>query len=111
MKDSEDSAVDVLPAGDARPRRHGKGARVAAGACLALAGLVLILLGGCFLIGATAIVNEHFRFYKNYELTGEARTLVNWCYGAGVVCFLLALTVLALAIRGLTRLMFDDGPA
>lgn len=107
MNELAESPLDVLPATGNR-RSTGKGVRVAAGACLTLAGLVLIVLGGCFLIGAMEIVDRHFRFHHNYDLTGEARTLVHWCYGAGVVCLVLALTVLALGIRGLTRLLHDD---
>lgn len=99
--------IDVLPV-HGQPPQRGKGARVAAGACLTCTGLVLIVLGGCFLIGAMEIVDRHFRFYHNYDLTGDARTLVHWCYGSSVVCFLLALGVLGLGIRGLTRLLQDD---
>jgi len=100
---------------DAPPRRSSLAPRVWAGAVLLIAGLGLILLGGCFLIGAVVIANP--AFFDPSPPAGPP-ALPSW---DPVNIFLFtALNVLALAscvsaailfvvgFRGLYRVLFNE---
>ena len=86
------------------------GGRVWAAAVLAMTGLGLIALGGCFLIGVLVLFNPSLAFGPSP--TGLTNVLA-WTWGdylfAGVlsllaaICFFFAAWILWLTVRGLLR--------
>jgi drug/metabolite transporter (DMT)-like permease len=81
--------------------------RVWAGAVLLLAGLLLIVLAGAFLIGATLLVRPDF---VDPLLRPDARSarvdfLLAVLYFLAAMCMLGALVLFVLGVRGLVRVL------
>jgi hypothetical protein len=81
------------------------GARVWAGVAIVLAGLALILLGGCFLIGVMLTVSQGFNNSSTKGLTGNQLGLVFILYTLAFASFAGALWLLFVGVRGLLRVM------
>ncbi|HEV2292751.1 MAG TPA: hypothetical protein VGR35_02785 [Tepidisphaeraceae bacterium] len=81
------------------------GARVWAGAAIVLAGLVLIVLGGCFLIGVMLTVSNGFSMAGAGALTGNQLGLVFILYALAFLSFGGALWLLFVGVRGLLHVM------
>ena len=81
------------------------GPRVWAGAAIVLAGLALILLGGCFLIGVMLTVSQGFNTMANRPLTGNQLGLVFILYLLAFASFAGALWLLFVGVRGLLHVM------
>jgi hypothetical protein len=76
-----------------------------AGGLLLLAGVCLVLLGGCFLLGALALLRPDVLQpgSQPVQLSGEAAFLLHALEVAGLGCLLLAAALLLLGIRSLLR--------
>ena len=82
------------------------GPRVWAGAAIVLAGLALILLGGCFLIGVMLTVNNGFTLAgAGAPLTARQLSFVFVLYALAFASFAGALWLLFVGIRGLLQVM------
>ena len=81
------------------------GPRVWAGTAIVLAGLALILLGGCFLIGVMLTVSQGFNMTATKPLTGNQLGLVFILYILAFASFGGALWLLFVGVRGLLRVM------
>jgi hypothetical protein len=81
------------------------GPRVWAGAAIVLAGLALILLGGCFLIGVMLTVSNGFNLSGTRALTGNQFALVFILYVLAFASFGGALWLLFGGVRGLLQVM------
>jgi hypothetical protein len=81
------------------------GPRVWAGAAIILAGLALIVLGGCFLIGVMLTVSQGFNMTANRPLTGNQLGLVLILYALAFASFAGALWLLFVGVRGLLQVM------
>jgi len=81
------------------------GPRVWAGVAIVLAGLALILLGGCFLIGVMLTVSNGFNVNGTKALTGAQLGLVFVLYVLAFTSFGGALWLLFVGVRGLLRVM------
>jgi hypothetical protein len=81
-----------------------------AGGLLLLAGVCLVLLGGCFLIGALALLRPDVLQPGSQpaNLGGEASFLLHSLEVAGLSCLLLAAALLLLGIRALIRVPSPD---
>ena len=80
--------------------------RVWAGVAVCMAGLGLIVLGGCFLVGVMLVVTQGFATPKlSGSLGPAALALMGVLYLLAGICFLAAAAVFFLGIRGLVRLM------
>jgi hypothetical protein len=100
---------------DAPRRRPSWAPRVGAGALLLAAGLALVVLGGCFLIGAVVIANPTF-FNPSPPSTPTPAswdppsiflfTILNIL---ALVCFVSAGILLVLGFVGLYRILFKSG--
>src|SRR5450755_3651113 len=100
---------------DAPPRRGTHAPRVWAGAILLMAGLALIGLGGCFMIGAVVIANPAFFDPSpppgpppaatwepvNVFLFSALNVLALACFGSAAVLFVVG-------FLGLYRLLYGD---
>jgi hypothetical protein len=91
-----------------RPPRWG-GPRVWAGAVLLLAGIGLIGLAGCFLIGAMSLVKPQLIEPKlqGDSLSPHASLLLGILYGVAGGCLVLALVLIFLGARGLLRVLME----
>jgi hypothetical protein len=74
---------------------------------LLLAGLVLIGLSGCFLIGALTLVKPELvdPQLQPGPLSSEAYSLLVTLYAVAAMCLLGALLVFLLGVRGLLRVL------
>jgi len=80
------------------------GARMWAGALIVLAGLALIVLGGCFLIGVMLTVTDGFNTANpTPTLTASERVFIVTLYTLALASFAAAVWLLFLGIRGLLR--------
>ena len=104
---------------DAPRRRSSSAPRVWAGALLLAAGLALVLLGGCFLIGAVVIANPTF-FNPSPPAAPPSPSwdpanvfLFTALNILALVCFLGAAVLFVVGFVGLYRLLFrsGEGPA
>jgi hypothetical protein len=94
---------------DVVERRLSRSPRVWAGAVLVAAGLGLILLGGCFLIGVLELLH-YFGTPQGGEYpvrSGEVFFLEVVLYGMAFVCFLAAAVLLLLGLHGLLRIIHE----
>jgi hypothetical protein len=73
------------------------------GLVMVCASLGLILLGGCFLIGVLEIVRMRARMTGHEIVTSGIDQLSATLYVAAYSCFLAAVVILFLAVRGLYR--------
>jgi hypothetical protein len=89
---------------DAPPRRSAHAPRIWAGAVLLLAGLGLILLAGCFLIGAVVIANPDF---FNPSPAAGPPAVPSW--DAANIFLFTALNILALACCVSAAIVFVVG--
>ena len=99
------TCVETVPYATPVPRT---GARVWAGALIVLAGLALILVGGCFLIGVMLTVNNGFT-PNPAALNPPKWGLVVTLYCLAFVCFGAAVYLIFLGIRGLLRTLHGVG--
>ena len=81
------------------------GPRVWAGVAIVLAGLALIVLGGCFLIGVMLTVSQGFNMTATRPLTGNQLGLVFILYTLAFASFSGALWLLFVGVRGLLQVM------
>ena len=82
------------------------GHKVGAGVAILLAGLGLILLGGCFLIGVMLVTNHGFNpSLANAPLTQSAWVLIIVLYGLAGISFGCAALVLLAGLRALFRVV------
>jgi hypothetical protein len=81
------------------------GPRVWAGVAIIFAGLALILLGGCFLIGVMLTVSNGFNMTGAKPLTGNQMGLVLILYILAFASFGGALWLLFVGVRGLLQVM------
>ena len=81
------------------------GPRVWAGVAIIFAGLALILLGGCFLIGVMLTVSNGFNLTGTKPLTGNQIGLVLILYILAFTSFGGALWLLFVGVRGLLQVM------
>ena len=81
------------------------GPRVWAGAAIVLAGLVMIVLGGCFLIGVMLTVSNGFSGFGSKTLTGNQLGLVFILYALAFASFGGVLWLLFVGVRGLLHVM------
>ena len=100
---------------DAPPRRSSLAPRVWAGAILVAAGLALVGLGGCFMIGAVVIANPAFFDPSPPPGPPPAPTwepvnvfLFSALNVLAVACFAGATVVFVVGFRGLYRLLFGE---
>ena len=94
--------LDALPA-----RFTPRGPRVWAGAVLVLAGVLLIFLGGCFLVGALMLVRPDFVAPQlpPTQWTGAATFLLYACYAMAAFCLAGGGPLVFLGVRGLLRVL------
>jgi hypothetical protein len=88
----------------ATPASHGTGgsARVWAGVAIVFAGLVLILLGGCFLIGVMMVTTNGLSIAGGPPtLPGRAVALLVVLYALAFASFGAAVFLLVMGVRGL----------
>ncbi len=88
--------------------------RVGAGIALLLAGLGLVVLGGCFLIGAMVLVRPELLnpgAATPAGLAPEGASLLVVLYVVAAVCLLGAVVVIGLAVGGLLRLLLEKPTA
>lgn len=99
-------SVAAGPEDPEAPTRR-SGPRVWAGAVLLLGGLAMILLAGCFEIGALILLRPQLLDPKLTPdaLSSEAYFLLVTLQVTGVLCLLLALVLLFLGVRGLTHVL------
>jgi hypothetical protein len=90
-----------------RPVRLSNWDRVAAGAVILIAALGLILLGGCFMIGAVILVTNNFSSEAHPTLSVDEQSLLIALYVLASICFLGALVLTVVALRGLGRLLME----
>jgi hypothetical protein len=90
-----------------RPLRMGNWERVAAAAVIFIGALGMIVLGGCFLVGALALVTNGFDKGPHGPLSGEEQVLLTVMYVLAGLCFLGALVLMLVALIGLCRLVWD----
>ena len=81
------------------------GPRVWAGFAIIFAGLALIVLGGCFLIGVMLTVSNGFNMTATKPLTGNQLGLVFILYALAFASFGGALWLLFVGVRGLLQVM------
>ncbi len=81
------------------------GPRVWAGAAIVLAGLALIVLGGCFLVGVMLTVSQGFNMTATRPLTGNQLGLVFILYTLAFASFGGALWLLFIGLRGLLHVL------
>jgi hypothetical protein len=81
------------------------GHRVWAGVALLLAGLGLVALGGCFLIGVMLTSNHGFGAQINLPLTAYSIVLIWVLYALAFVSFLCAIVVFVRGMVALLRVM------
>jgi hypothetical protein len=107
-------ALKELPEPDVRERRLSRSPGVWAGLIVAFAGLCLIALGGCFLVGVLEAVRMNTQAYLDWKRqTGsmggtwidQTSSLQTTLYTLAYVCFLLGAIALFFGIRGLVRIM------
>jgi hypothetical protein len=80
--------------------------KVFAGAAVLLAGLGLIVLGGCFLIGVMMITNRGFNSNAAPAPLGQSALVLVWVlYTLAGVTFAGAVLVILSGLRGLFRVM------
>ena len=101
---------EALTHADALPYRPptGRAPRVWAGAVLVLAGVVLVGLGGCFLLGALILLRPHLVGPPSPAppaMPSGGDVLYPLLVGAGVLCLAGALVTLFLGTRGLVRVL------
>ncbi len=92
-----------------QPDRTSALVRALVGGVFVIAGLGLIVCGGLFLMGAMALV-EPWVFdpqATRVPLSGDGVTLLYFLYGLAVACFLGAVVMFALAVRGLLRILAE----
>lgn len=85
--------------------------RVWAGAILLLGGLCLIVLAGCFLIGAMLLVRPDL-FNNPLEPAADTNglSILLWIlYGMTALCMAVALMLLTFGMRGLVQIMRESG--
>jgi hypothetical protein len=82
-----------------------QGPRVWAGVAIVTAGLALILLGGCFLVGVMLTVTQGFNTNAPTALTGNQLGLVLILYTLAAASFGGAMWLLFVGVRGLLRVM------
>lgn len=80
------------------------GPRVWAGAAIVLAGLALIVLGGCFLVGVMLTVTNGFSITQAL-MTPSKYGLMAILYALAFLCFGGARWLLFVGIRGLLRVL------
>jgi hypothetical protein len=83
-------------------------ARLWAGIAVVFAGLMLIVLGGCFLIGVLSITVYRYNLF-NPALTQPAQVQfqVGLLYTLAAACFAGAIALLVLGLKGLFKVMRD----
>ncbi len=81
------------------------GSRVWAGAMIVLAGLLLVLLGGCFLIGVMLTVSSGFTMGATPALSAAERVLVSVLYLLAFASFAGAVWLLIIGVRGLLHVL------
>jgi hypothetical protein len=97
---TETPATQDLPYAVPVPRT---GTRVWAGVAITLAGLGLVVLGGCFLIGVMMTLANGFGVPR--PLSGGQKTFVGFLSGLSFICFVAAAFVLVAGFRGLFRIL------
>jgi hypothetical protein len=109
------NSLDITTAlpDEPRPRHRPRGAQVWAGAVLLLGGLMLIFLGGCFLIGALLIALPGI--VNPCPDPGAPPPTAAWqpeevflfvvLNGLSLACFISALVLMLLGVRGLLRIL------
>ena len=93
------------PISYATPLDRPAGPRVWAGAAIAFAGLGLLVIGGCFLIGVMFITSGTFAALAPGGLTANQRALVTVLYTLSVPAFIGGACVLVIGLRGLLRVL------
>jgi hypothetical protein len=84
--------------------------RVAAGAVILIGALGLILLGGCFLVGALVLVTNDFSHDARPPLSAEEGPLLIGLYVLTGLCLVGALVLVVLALPGLCKVLWDKRP-
>lgn len=97
-----DFVADTVPY--ATPSDRPIGPRVWAAAAIALAGLGLLVIGGCFLIGVMLITTATFGG-SGAKLTSNQLHLVELLYVLAFAAFAGGITVLLMGLRGLLRVI------
>jgi hypothetical protein len=89
------------------------GVRVWAGAALLAGALGLVILGGCFLVGALILVRPEViePAIQTSPLSPEGNFLLMVLYLLAVMCFLGALLLFCQGARGLIRILLDKRDA
>ncbi len=95
-----DTALDA-----SRPLPTRPWERVAAGAVLLMAALGLIMLGGCFLLGAVFLLTNVMDHSDSTPVSLDERALLVTCYVMTGACLVGALLLLLLAVRGLLKVL------
>src|SRR5262249_15006138 len=91
-----------------RVAAFGGGSRVLAGGLLLLAGLGLVGLGGCFLMGALALVTDNFNPSPPPLLpSSDAAFLLTVLYTLAGTCFGVAAVLLLIGVVGLVRVLWS----
>jgi molybdopterin converting factor small subunit len=86
----------------------GGGSRVLAGGLLLLAGLGLVVLGGCFLMGALALVTDGFNpAPPPLSASPDAGFLLSVLYTLAGTCFGVAAVLLLVGVVGLVRVLWS----
>src|SRR5262249_13333259 len=100
--------TNPLPETWARPGPS-YGVRVWAGAALVAGALMLVALGGCFLVGAMVLVRPELvgPAIHASSLSSESVFLLTILYILAFVCFVGALLLIVLGVRGLIRILQD----
>jgi hypothetical protein len=92
--------------GNANSRQSGNTARVWAGAVIVFAGLALIVLGGCFLIGVILVAFPTQNKAEAFLLSPKAvRNLVVCLYALAFACFAGAVIMIRMGLRHLLQIL------
>src|SRR5438093_6126803 len=102
------SPLDVEPVAPP-PGREGAGIRAFVGAVFVVGGLGLIVCGGLFVFGAMCLLQPQFidPSITPGPLSADAFTLLLILYAVAAACFLGAVTMFVLGVRGLLRIFAE----
>ena len=101
-----------MPLAYALPATRRVGPRAWAGAAILAAGLALVGLGGCFMIGVLSVLSPASTFGTTLtkpQINGAELSFICVLYVLAFACFAVLSTLLFLGTRGLLRVMHEDG--